>query len=352
MLTKHKYKPLGTGWDKDKIIDCCKSVTTEDPKCGDCCYDTWSDELKQVTKKYQAKSVEASQLDRRITCHSDRLNEFKKWLSEMDTAQKNAKAICHQLELIATQSEKIWSNAQLGVKAIEILFCMIKDFFLKLDYLKKRYEELKLCISKNTDPVLVSGQGLLKCITDYGVKLDALIALKEDIFKTVIDAVRLSNLLRNDISTRDFPFEYIPCKTNYDPCHHHHKPCPDCNDEEISYGFKTIICEWYRFFNCEEPCECDDKNNQGQKVKPKTNNGPATQGKDDCSNDCYLETFSFPICNDGYRLCIKERYDRDDQSVKDLQKEKKEVDKAAAALLACQSSLDAAKKAVDPKARC
>jgi hypothetical protein len=301
MLTIHKYRNLDNDWDREEILECCKSDTTKDGSCGDCCYDTWSDELKQVSKNYKAKKAQADQLQKRYDFLSDRRRTFKGWLDEIDAAQDLAKKICAQLELIASHSEKIWSNAHLAIRAIEILFCMLRDFFQQLDYLKKRYDELQLCISKITDPSLEKGQGgILKCLDDYYGKLNVLLGLRDDILKAAVEAVRLSNILRNEISTREFPWEYIPCETKYDPCSHHHKPCPDYNEDHVYYGYKTIVCEWYKFFRCEEPCETNG-DQQGQKRNQKPNEGPMNTNKDDCCEENPLETFSFPICNDSYR---------------------------------------------------
>jgi hypothetical protein len=356
MLTIHKYKHLDKDWDKDKILDCCKTNTSDNPPCDDCCYDTWSDEVKQVNKRLKAKQEQSDQLLKKLEFLTWRRDKFKTWLTELETAQKMAQDICRQLELIAAHSNKIWSNSFLAVKAIQVLFCMIRDFFMQLDYLKTRYDALQKCIEKNPDPSLVKGQGILMYLDAYGVKLDAVIKTRDDIIKAAVDAVRLSNLLRNNISTREWPFPYIPCSktTIYDPCSKEHRsPCPDPDSPHTHYGFKTIICEWYRLFHCEEKC-CGDEDaeppNHNQQVSVK--NMPAKQQTGYCDDSCELETFSFPICNDEYKDCIKERFTKDDKSVKSLSEELKEVNKEKEALLACKSSLDAAIKEVNPADRC
>jgi hypothetical protein len=175
--------------------------------------------------------------------------------------------------------------------------------------------------------------------------------LRDEIIKAAIDAIRIANVLRNNISTREWHWEYKPCETNYDPCNHHHNPCPDCNDENISYGFKTIICEWYKFFNCEEDCGCDDKQ-KTQKVEQQKQHSGGQNQDEYCNDDCRLDTFSFPICNDPYRKCIEKRFEKDDKCVKEVAGDLKEVNKAKESLQACKSSLEAAILAVDPKSRC
>ncbi len=118
-------------------------------------------------------------------------------------AEDLARAICNQLEIMAVQSDKIWLNAGKATSAIEILFCMIKDFYSRIDYIKKRYEELQRCITANNDPSLVKGQGLLKCLEDYYTKVEGVIKTRDELIKMMVDAVKLANLIRNNISTKE-----------------------------------------------------------------------------------------------------------------------------------------------------
>ena len=359
MLTVHNYKNLNKDWDKNKILDCCKTNTDDDP-CGDCCYDTWSDEAKQVSKKLAAQKEIVDQLQKHLEFYTARRNKFKTWKEELETANKLAKDICRQLELIAEHSNKIWANSFLAVKAIQTLFCMIRDFFVQLDYIKKRYEVLQECITKNTDPSLVKGQGILLYLEDYAKKLDIVIKMRDDIIKAAVDTVRLGNLLRNNMSTREWPYEYIPCKTKYDPCCDDQPACPSPHSHHPHYGFKTVICEWYYFFNCDKSCDCDDSNttatpNHNQQVSLSNTSGKGGHTTDQnsfCDESCELETFSFPICNNDYKNCITKRYNEDDATVKEVEKQLEKAIKSKEALQACKNSLDAAIKEVSPTDRC
>ena len=354
MLTIHNYQKLLKDWDKNKILDCCKTDTDNDPCGGDCCYDTWSDEAKQISKKLNEQKEEVDQLQKHLEFFTIRRDKFKTWKEELKTANNLAKDICRQLELIAEHSNKIWANSFLAVKAIQTLFCMIREFFMQLDYIKTRYDLLQDCITKNTDPSLVQGQGILLYLDDYGKKLDIVIKMRDDIIKAAVDTVRLANLLRNNISTREWPYEYIPCKTKYDPCCDDQPACPDPNSHHPHYGFKTVICEWHQFFNCNDSCDCDDditktsstpNHNQQVSVTP-AKGGHTPEQNNFCNESCELETFSFPICNNEYKNCITLRYKEDDAKVKEVQGKLEKAIKEREALQACKNSLDAAIKEV------
>ena len=192
MLTKHHYDDIADGWDKDTILDCCKTQPSGDPTCVDCCYDTWQDELKTVTQKYNSVVEQATQIQNKLTFITDRRNKYKTWLDELNNAQDLAVAICNQLELIAVQSDKIWYSSCKAVDAVETLFCMIRDFFMQLDLIKTQYDDIQNCITNNTDPSLVKGQGILKALDDYKAKLDIVIKLRDDIIKNIVAAVKIS----------------------------------------------------------------------------------------------------------------------------------------------------------------
>lgn len=369
MLTKHKYQNLPHNWDEGRISDCCTSGSPDDPTCGDCCYDSWQEELKQVTKKYDQVNEDSQQLSARLGFLIDRRNRYKTWKDELAKGEELARAICYQLEIIAGQSQKIWYNSCKAAEAIRILFCMIRDFYFQVDYLKKRFDELQNCINHNHDSSLVKGKGILKCLEEYGTKLEGVIKTRDLLMAAILDAIRLSELIRNAISTQGCPRsdEFDPCNPGK-PCE-----CKACEDdsEKPTYGFRTIICEWYCAFGCNEECKpCDDNceeeepQEQPQQYRQSSQqqqkgNGDKKKQEPSSSDDpckcekCELEPqFSFPICNDNYKCLVDQWYEEDDSCVKKLEAEFRDKTKEKEALLACKSSLQKAITEVDPKARC
>lgn len=353
MLTEHKYAKsdvqLGEGSD---IFNCCKK-TPDDPNCTECCYDTWKDELKTVKQQYAEKEEQVYQLEKKLGFITERRNRFKNWLNELDKAEDLARKICGQLDIIAVQSDKIWYNSCQAVHAIEILFCMVRDFYMQVDYLKTRYEDLQNCISRNTDPSLVKDSGILKCLKEYYDKLDAIIKTRDEIIKAILEAIKISNLIRNNISTRDCPDKNCPPKeggTPYDPCKESNG-CDCKNDGPSYYGFKTIICEWYCAFECDDDCKPGDDPCKDQ--TPQSKPAPVNECDPCADEECDLEPqFGFPICKNTYKCCIKKRYEFDEQYVRTLSEELVEARKKKEALKACKDSLDQAILVVDPKSRC
>ncbi len=351
-LTKHPYEPTGNDWDKD-ILECC-GTDPDNPGCVECCYDDWQTELKIVVQDYNQTVEDANQKQNKWNIIYARRNTYKSWVSELDKAEELAEDICNQLEIIALQSDKIWHNACKAVDAIEILFCMLRDFFMQLDNLILIYGDLQTCISKNNDSALVKGQGILKYLDDYKQKLDAVLKSRDDIIKSITDAIKLSNLIANYITTRDC------CADDncYDPCADNQKPCAGYGKNgEKYYGFKTVICEWYNAFGCDVPCEDNNQQNQGNQTQQQHQhmNYQEDKNENECDDnkDCELTpTFDFPICKNNYKNCVEQWLEDDEAELKQLTKDLQNAKKKKESLSACKTNLENAIKAVDPKERC
>jgi hypothetical protein len=355
MLTNHQYQPSDINLsDKESdIFKCCRKDTPEDPTCSDCCYDTWKDELKSVVQQYNKVEEKAAQAKKKLSFATDKYQRFKTWLDELNKAEELARKICDQLEIIAGQSDKIWFNSCKAVDAIEILYCMLRDFYMQVDYIKKRYDELQNCINQNNDPALVKDKGILKCLTDYFARLNAIIITRDELIKSIVEAVKIANLIRNSISTQD-------CNDEFDPCDPNNKPC-NCNETSASYyGFKTIICEWYCSFGCDEACvPCGGgtgTGNPGQSSASARSEGPTTTPAEPvglCSSECELEPgFGFPICNNPYKCELEDCYKKAEEDTKKAGEELKNANREKESLLACKQSLEKAIAEVDPSIRC
>ena len=322
-------------------------------------------QLDDVNQKYKAATEEADQLKKKLVLYTDRRDRYKTWVSELDLAEDNARQICHQLEIIASQSVKIWYNTCRAVQAIEILYCMITDFYFQVDGLRKEYDALVTCVNNNHDPAIGKGTGILKYADEYLQKLEAVIKTRDDIVKPALEAIKLANLIRNSISTRECPapIPKDPKSTDppkYDPCNPTDELCPDCcDDKNRYYGFKAVICEWYNEFKCkvecieEDPCPPDPNKQQTPTPAPPKKDCDETQVPPQLTETCKLEpVFEFPICNDTYKKSVKTWLTEDEKTVKKLAQQVMEKSKLKESLQACKDSLTKAVNEVNPKERC
>lgn len=347
MLTHHNYSNIASGWDQDTILECCQSNKTDQP-CTDCCYDSWVTELNKVNPAYNAIVELTAQLQAKFDFITSRRDRYKNWVDELDKAELLAREICYQFRLIAVQSDKIWYNSCQAEKAVEVLYCMIRDIYMQMDELKTLYDSLQSCITRNNDPALGKGQGILKYLDDYKSKLDATVKTRDDVIKNIVIAIQLAALLRNGISTRDCPDD---SGQPYNPCDPDQESCADMSGTTY-YGFKTVICEWYNAFACDTPCSDPATNTPSQSAKSYTNQGEKTH-ETDCDTKCELiPTFDFPICNNSFKADVKSWVDEDNITIATLTDKLNDAKMKQQSLLACKNSLDLAIKAVDPTTRC
>jgi len=376
MLTNHCYKDIEDKWDserhpKNKVADCCFDPNPDDPTCLDCCYDTWQIKLKDVNQQWQRVSEEATQFKKKLDFSIDRRARYRLWVSELDTAEDLTRLICHQLEVIVSQSGKLWYNSCKAVEAIEILFCMIRDFYKQVDYLQKRYDDLNICLTNNHDSALEKGKGILKYVDEYVAKLKIIINTRDEIIIAIMQAIRIANLIRNNISTQGCPCP-DPDKP-YDPCKDGGKLCPPCDKDNPFYGFRTIICEWYNDLQCDTECipidPCAEKekeehygqqqqqqqqSRQQQQEAYHTNTSQETETEEEERARCcrLRPVIKFPICNDKYKLDILKWLEKEEKNVKEWSTEYKTYIKSRESLQACKDSLLKAINEVNPTERC
>lgn len=308
------YKKLGD-WKNEKISDCCKSKDPSEVPGGDCCYDTWQDELKEVQTEVKEVTEDAKLCKDQLTIVVERRDKVKTWVDELTTIDELATKICDQLELLMNQANSISRNTGKAAKAIHILYCMIRDFYNQLDLIRSKYDELINCIKCLNNPILEDGKGIVKCLEDYFAKLDAVQKTKENIIKLVLTAIHLS-----------------------------HKIDENLDDD---FGLQQIIGCWQNIFDCDEDCEDNSSGQQSKQEKQKTQKGHCLDVDAD-----WDPLISLPICNDPYYKCLKKRYEDDLKKTKEIAKSLKEKNKKKEKLMACKISLEAAILEVDPKNRC
>lgn len=324
MLTQHHYITLPADWDeRASILKCCKQKDNDVPTGADCCYDQWVEELKQVNQRYKRAEEQSKQKATELAYVTERRDSFKKWFDELTKLDELQKDLCHQLAIIFCQAQKVGTNTQYTVDAIKILFCMIRDYYLQLDKLNEKYEQLMECIKCLQSPVLTPGEGLMKLIADFGTKLQAARASHEDLIKKIMEALSLAEKIDLNIGQKN------------------------------EWGLYTVISEWETTLNCHQKCIPND-NDQSKQVQQHSRQ-EIKSANDDAGyiDNCELRPIlKFPICNARYYKQIQTWYSDEKNCAEELTGDLHELNKCKESLLACKQSLDLAIKEVDPKTRC
>ena len=316
MANQPKYVDVPAEWTQykrpdGKIVDlkkCCIHDNPDDPTGCDCCYDEWVNDLNAKQKEFGTLVESAAQAQLTLLFYKSRRDGLKKWVDDLTLLDEYVLDICDQFELIISQLDKICTNAGHTVKAVEILFCMIRDFYIQIDKLKIIYESVFKCIKKLNSSVLVPGTGVIKCLEMYYEKLDAIIKTREDLIKQVMEAIRIANMLRQDV----------------------------CSPFGLSFIFK----EWQYILRCPS-CKIDE-----EERKPEL---PCHEMENNCK---IYPRLTFPISKDRYTAWVKTQFTSDEEEAKKAAATYLEESKKKEEISSAIASLQEAVTAVDPKERC
>ena len=314
METKNEYVVLDDKWVEDKRYKCCVEDPNEPPSC-DCCYNTWEKELKESNLEFSQVTEEAKQISEKYKYITLERDKFKEWLDDLIKANQLANDVCGQFQVISAQLEKICTNSEKSVEAIEILFCMVRDLFEQIDLIVSLYNEVDACIKALNREELPEDSGIRKCLKVFMEKVDAVVKLRDELIKALMKIIRDAKVLHAGI----------------------------CSD----FGIEVWVAEWLGILNCDEDC---DKNNTTPVEDPcKEIVKDANDGMKNC---VLIPMLTFPICNDNYYRWVKKKYEDDVNDANDVAKELVEANKRKEAIAACKASLTAALAAVDPKELC
>ncbi len=312
-----------------RIKECCekeKKPPETNGGSGDCCYDEWTSEFKEIDAKYKKADKTVKYLTERIGHLTSQRDMWKTWKDEMDKACEFSNKICRQLEIVIHHNSRISQNEFLTKRAINLLFCMLRDFYMQIDLLKKKYDSLVNCIkcvNNLTNSTLISGQGIMLMIEDYGKKLDAVIQTRDALIEAIITAISIINNINKHIGHSS-----------------HH------------FGLNAILREWKKVFNC------DGKHNEEGEDRRRHEFGMEGYQKNTSEGefeDTGLEPmFRFPICDSRYYKKIDGKYAEDTKDFNELSKwlldETKHRDNLKALLDGLTSVMSDPN--VDPSKRC
>jgi hypothetical protein len=314
METKNEYAVLDSNWRSKTEYKCCIEDPNETASC-DCCYNTWQKELKDANLQLSQVMEEARQIGEKYKYITLERDKFKEWLDDLIKANQLTKEVCSQFQVISAQLEKICTNSEKSVDAIEILFCMVRDLFEQIDLIVTLYNEIDACIKALNREELPENSGIRKCLKMYMEKVDAIVKLREELIKTLMKIIRDAKVLYAGICS--------------------------------GFGIKVWVAEWLGILNCDEDC------NQTNTTPVEDPCKDMVKDTNDAMKNCrLLPMLTFPLCNDNYYRWVKQKYEADVISADEVSKELVEVNKRKEGLAACKTSLTAALAAVDPKELC
>jgi len=310
---RHECRPR---WDIEKIRRCCpEPPPTHEPPCNpDCCYDVWNWELTNVNIELKDVGYELADAQKHLTVVTTRYNRLKTWHDELTAANELSFKICRQLDLIEDQLESICKNTCFTVNAVEILYCMIREYYYTVDELQEKYDCIMNCIKCLNIPALNTTSGIGKVLTDYGTALTAVIQTRAALIALIMTIVDGALKLHDEL-------------------------CDEC-------GYQLLIRHCMESLHCGVPCGKGEEEEEERRRLPLR--GAIVRPEPEAEEFCLAPMLQFPICNDPYYRLIAELYVEEKIEVDELTKRVNELTKRQLALQAIQQSLTKALKEVTP----
>ena len=295
-----------------EIFDCCDPDNGNENPGGDCCYDAWVKELVTVTASYKEKNALVTQKQTEYNLAVDWKTKLKAWCDDWEATDEKADALCRQLELFIKHLTKVCKITEKTIDAIEILFCMAEDLYKRTDKLKLKFDQLMVCISCLMRPELAPGVGIMKCIEEYGKKLDAVIAGRDLLLGNIVKALELAMALHINI----------------------------CDE----YGLKAVLVYWKEKLNCDNASsENGHRHEYGDRKRTMVASGSEVK-------NCELEPqISFPLDADSYYTDLQTQCTNTKAEVETLKTELDNAKHERDGLQACKQSLEKAIEEVKNK---
>ena len=301
--------------DESKIACCPPPHEPRQPPAAqdpDCCYNTWQHELDNVNSRLEEVNNHLTHLGKHLAVANDRLNRLTTWNTELNTANDLAVKVCQQLEIIEAQLIVVCRNTDSTIRGIEILICMIREFFVTVDELKVRYDRLIVCIKCLNNQALTLTQGIGKCISDFGAALDLVTATRDALIQQVMVAYSSAVGIHQQI----------------------------CDE----HGYKKLISIWQDTLGCRDRCE------EGIWGFDPRRSGTKEATMPDAY--CLDPVLRLPICHEAYAYEISELLREEKQQVKNLTEQQTSLTKDKNHLTTVQTGLTNAIKEVQPSVRC
>jgi len=272
----------------------------------------WNYELTNVNIELKDVGYELTDAQKHLTVVTTRYTRLKTWHDEMTKANELSFKICRQLDLIDDQLESICKNTCFTVNAVEVLYCMIREFYYTVDELQEKYDCIMNCIKCLNIPTLNTTQGIGKVLTDYGTALAAVVQTRAALVPLIMAIVDGALKLHDEL-------------------------CDEC-------GYQLVIRECMEALHCGIPCGHEYE----EERRSIPQRGPGVAPVEPPEEFCLTPMFQFPICNDPYYRLIAELYEREKIEVDELTRRVNELTKRQLALQAIQQSLTKALKEVTP----
>ncbi len=298
-----------------------KSITDNQNNDQDC-LSTWKEELRKTSnalKIEQAKSDKAQITYANASVWESKLKSY--WTNIQKSNEIGIK-ISDELKSFKKHTDIVCQKTDCSVQALELIFCLIKEFFECTDDLKEKVSDLQKQIECRNEPGLnPQSSKVLQCLKNFSDKLDLAIAGQQELIKMVINVVKCAIQIHESI-----------CST----------PC----------GLRELLVKLIDIFEgCGDQEEVQVSSKKGHKHEDHHKDEDPECGPDNSCNAKLEPVPVMPISDDPYYTGTEDQYNKAKSEKETYKKEADEAKEKTETLASFKKSLeDAIAAAVEAKA--
>ncbi len=230
---------------------------------------------------------------------------LKSYWENVEESNKIIVAICNELKLFGKHAERVCENTECTVRSIEILFCLLVEFFSCTDKLKDYVSEIEREIEcLNDQEINANSSIILRCLKDFLSKLNEATQKQHEVIKMVIDLLKQSKGIYAEICANSCSLKHI-LKDLEDSF------CGDC-DSEADH-------------------DCDDEDSCNATIEPKP---------------------KMPLEDDPYYKETRRQYEKSKEEAKKAKEKYDDRRDKSESLTACKKSLEEAIDAAEATKEC
>ncbi len=179
-------------------------TTTNNRGANEDCIEKWKSDLHKASNaltKKQAKLNKAEAMYANAQMWAKKLEDLCTSLENTDGLSKD---VLEEIGQIDSALETVCTNTACIREVLDILYCIIKDFYECTDALKQKLADIKREIECLNDPGLNANTSIvIKCIEDLCAKIDEALKTQQELIKKLIEVIRCASQLHASLCDSD-----------------------------------------------------------------------------------------------------------------------------------------------------
>ena len=168
------------------------------------CIKKWESDLRKATNALVKKQAELNKAQKKYENAQTWDKKLESLFKDLKQTDERSANVLEEIGVLSSILEKVCENTACVKEVVEILYCMIKEFYECTDQLKQKLTNIKREIECLNDPGLNASTSIvIKCIEDLCAKIDEAIKSQQELIKKLIEVVKCTCELYESLCGED-----------------------------------------------------------------------------------------------------------------------------------------------------